>query len=304
MTLQELKTQIEEQKLNNTFIIFHCEQTFIARQYVAEISKLLNLDITYLEDLNSLGSRSKDIFFGGIEEQPTLRVYNTDNFDYPTKALLDETNLIIVTKKLTDKVTAEDYSEHIVSVPVLEHWCIKDYMYSILPGLDTKYIDWLMENCNYNIDRLQLEADKLLLFEENERNILFGEMLDDNAFIDITNKSIFDFTDAVVKKDINRLMQVYDDIENIDIEDIGVVTLMYQNFKKLLQVWTQSNPTTESTGLSPKQIYAISKLPRVWAQYQLVEILEFITSIDFKIKTGVMPMNILRDYVVFKILSR
>ena len=162
----------------------------------------------------------------------------------------------------------------------------------------------MIENCNYDINRLQLEAEKLLVFEENERNIIFNQMLDDDAFIDMTNKTIFDFTDTIVKRDINKLNSIYDDIENIDIEAIGVVTVLYQNFKKLLQVWGSKNPTPESTGLNSKQIYAINKLPRIWNETQLVDILELISSIDYRIKIGSMPMNILRDYLVVNILGR
>ena len=303
MTLQDIKSQIEQNKITSTFIIFNCDKNFIARQYIKEISKLLNLPITYIEDINSLSNKSKDIFFGEINEIPTLRIFNIDEFDYSTNELSNEKNLIIVTKKI-NKNTTEIYSDYIIDVPSIEHWCIKDYLYSILTGVNTKYIDWLMDNCNYDIDRLQLEAEKLLIFNENERNIVFEQMLEDNAFIDITNKTIFDFTDSIVKKDINKLKRIYEDIDNIDIEDIGLITVLYQNFKKLLQVWGNKCPTPENTGLSSKQIYAIGKLPRVWSEIQLANNLEFITSLDFKIKTGVMPMNIIRDYIVLKVLSR
>lgn len=303
MLLQDIKTQIETNSIKNTFIVFRCDDRFIARQYYKAISQQLNKKIDYIDDLYSLNNKSVDIFFQDNSEDKSLRVYMTDTFDFYSNDLLKEEYLIIICKKV-DKNTAEIYKDFIVEVDPLEYWCVKDYLYSILKGVDTKYIDWLMENCNYDINRLQLEADKLLVFDENERNIVFTEMLDDDAFSDITNKTIFNFTDAIVKKDIARLRTIYEDIDNIDIEDIGVVTVLYQNFRKLLQVWMSNNPTPESTGLSSKQIYAIRKLPRVWNEKQLVDILELLTSIDFRIKSGTMPMNILRDYLVVNILLR
>ena len=303
MLLQDIKTQIETNSIRNTFIIFRCDDKFIVKQYYKAISQQLNKKIDYIDNLYSLTNKSVDIFFQDSTEDKNLRVHITDTFDFYNKDLLDEQYLIIICNKV-EKNTAEIYKDYIVEVNPLEYWCIKDYLYSILKGVDTKYIDWLMENCNYDINRLQLEADKLLIFEENERNIVFTQMLEDDAFSDITNKTIFNFTDAVVKKDIAKLRTIYEDIDNIDIEDIGLVTVLYQNFRKLLQVWMANNPTPESTGLNSKQIYAIKKLPRVWNETQLVDILELLTSIDFRIKSGTMPMNILRDYLVVNILSR
>lgn len=302
MTLQEIKNQIETNSITDTFIIFNCNDNFIAHQYINNISKQLNLPIEYIEDLSSLNQKSIDLFFDSTKAD-SLRVHHVDTFDFYNNCLQDEKNLIIVCKKV-EKDTQSLYNKYIVDISVLEHWCVKDYLYSILKSVDSKYIDWLIDNCNYDINRLQLEAEKLLVFEENERNIIFNQMLEDEAFIDMTNKTIFDFTDAIVKKDINKLNSIYDDIENIDIEAIGVVTVLYQNFKKLLQVWGSKNPTPESTGLNSKQIYAINKLPRVWNESQLVDILELISSIDYKIKIGAMPMNILRDYLVINILGR
>ena len=303
MTLKELKTQIENKSLSSTFVIFKSNESFIPNQYIRAINDILNLDVEYIEDLYSLGSTKVDIFFNALSNTNSLRVHHTDNLTFNNNSLLTETNLIIVTKKV-DKDTEKIYKDYIVEVDVLEHWCIKDYLYSILEGLDTKYIDWLMLNCNYDINRLQLEAEKILIFPTNERNIVFNQMLEDDAFMDISSKTIFDFTDAIVKKDINRLLTIYDEIDNIDIEAIGVVTVLYQNFRKLLQVWMSKNPTTESTGLSSKQIYAINKLPRIWSEQDLVKILQLLSSIDFKVKSGTMPVNILRDYLVVNILAR
>lgn len=303
MTLQDIKNQIESNSIKDTFIIFKAEENFIPRQYYKAMSAQLNLPISYLESLDSVIDTSSDLFFEDDPDSKVLRVYSCEIFDYNNPYLSEEENLIILTKKLS-KDTQSLFAPYIVEVGALEEWCIKDYLYSKVKGVDHKYLDWLMENCNYNITRLQSEIDKLIIFPENEQNIIFNEMLEEDAFSDISSKTIFDFTDSIMKKDLKRLLTIYDEIENIDIEAIGVVTILYQNFRKLLTVWGSRNPTPESTGLSGKQIYAINKLPRVWSEAQLVSILDLLSSIDFKIKSGSMPMNILRDYLVINILSR
>lgn len=305
MNLEQLKSQIESNKITNTFIIFECEEnTFIADQYTNAISRCLNKPVEYIESLDMFMTNELDIFGESFENtSDNLRVYRENKLTLYSDKLSENQNLIIITGKV-EKEVKKLFEDYVVNVPKLQTWQIKDYVYSLLEGIDSTYLDWLISNCNENINRLQLEIDKLLLFSPQERKILFKQMVDDDAFGDITHQTIFDFTDGIVKRDINKLVKVYEDIDNIDIEPIGVVTLLIQNFKKLIQVWMQKNPTPENTGLSTKQIWAINKLPRVWSASQLIEVLEFLTNIDFRIKTGQMPMEHLRDYLVLYVLSR
>lgn len=302
MLLEELKEQIESGTLKQKFIIFQGEKTFIARQYSNAISSNIKREIEYVEDINTVLNDSFDIF-GTIEESNTLRIFNCDTFSFNNPNLSNEEYLFVICKKV-DKSTQDLFKQYIVEIPELVEWQIKDYLYSTVEGIDTKYLDWLINVCNKDIDRIQLEVDKLLLFEPNIRQTIFQQMVEDNALADVSDKTIFDFISALVKKNKSLLREIYEDIDSIDIEDIGVVTLLYQNFKKYIQVWMQTNPTPDNTGLSSKQIWAISKLPRVWSSNQLIDIMTLLTEMDYRLKTGNIPVDIIRDYLVVNLLSR
>ena len=302
MQLKELKEQIENSKLSTTFIIFKCDKTYIPRQYVEAISHILNFEIEYIDNIDSIGSDNFDIF--GIEEtNDVLRVFNCDTFESSNRRLLEQQNIIIISNKI-DKDTENLFKNNIVEIPQLADWHIKDYVYSQLEGIDTKYLDWLIKICNQDIDRIQCEIDKLKLFEPGNRQHILQQMVEENAYSDVSDKTIFDFISALVKRDMKSLLEIYEDIESIDIEDIGVVTLLYQNFKKYILVWMQNNPTPENTGLSSKQIWAINKLPKVWSSNQLIDIMTLLTEMDYKLKTGAIPVNMIRDYLVVNLLSR
>ena len=302
MLLEDLKQQIENSNIKQKFIIFKGEKTFIARQYTNAISKILKRDIEFIEDINSVLNDSFDIF-DVQEDSNTLRLFNIDTFTFNNPKLNQEEYLVIICKTV-DKSTQELFKDYIVEIPELVEWQIKDYLYSIVDGVETKYLDWLINVCNKDIDRIQLEVDKLLLFEPKQRQKIFQQMVEDNALCDVSDKTIFDFISALVKKDVKLLREIYEDIDSIDIEDIGVVTLLYNNFKKYIQVWLQPNPTTENTGLSSKQIWAINKLPRVWSSDQLIDIMVLLTNMDYRLKTGAIPVNMIRDYLVVNLLSR
>lgn len=302
MLLEELKQQIEDSQVTDKLIIFRCDNTFVPRQYIQAISTIKNKPINYLEDIDSIGSDSFDIF--GIEENnDVLRVFNCSTFESFNKNLSEQKDLFIICKKI-DKDCEEIFKNSIIEIPDLVDWHIKDYTYSLLEGIDTKYLDWLLKICNNDIDRIKLEIDKLLIFEPGNRQNMLQQMVEDNAFSDVSDKNIFDFISALMKKDKKSLIEIYQDIESIDIEDIGVVTLLYNNFKKYMQVWMQNNPTPENTGLSSKQIWAINKLPRVWTAPQIVDIMTLLTEMDYRLKSGLIPVNMIRDYLVVNLLSR
>lgn len=300
MDITSLKEQIESGNVLNTFVIFKCENTFIANQYYRAISHCLNKPIQYIDTLDSYFNKSKNIF-GESEDNNYLNVCYLDNFEVITNTLMGKKNLVIITKKV-DKETEKLYNDFIVDVPEIENWHIKDYIYSVLPGIDRKYLDWLIDNCNNDINRIQNEIDKIICFDELQRQAVFEDMLSDNAFADITNKTIFDFTNAIQKKDINTLKNIYDDIDVMDVEDLGVVTILYKNFIKLLKVWGSRNVTPQTTGLSSKQIYAIQKSSKVWSLSQLINIIKFLTNIDFQLKTGLLSNINIRDYIVMKLM--
>lgn len=295
MTNYEFKDLIMNQNIVEFKFIILDKEGFVSSQYINAIAKKYNFEINYID--NIISDNSFDIF---ELVNSTLNVFKTKKLD---KLDVIPDNTIIVCEAI-DIDLKKKYNDIFCEINSLEKWQVQDFAYSRLEGIDTKYIDWLLNNCGYNIYRVDKEIEKLELFEQSERMIIFKQMVEDNLYADLSDKNIFDFIDAVMKRNLSKLGTIYEDIDYIDVEPLGVVTLLYNNVKKLIQVWLNSNPTPEDTGLSSKQIYAINKLPRVWSQDNLIDIFKFLTDIDHEIKTGNMPMDILRDYVVVKTLAR
>lgn len=295
MTNYEFKDLIMNKNIVEFKFIILDKEGFISSQYVNTIAKKYNLEINYID--NIISDNSFDIF---ELVNSTLNVFKTKKLD---KLDIIPENTIIICEAI-DTDLKKRYDDIFCEINSLEKWQVQDFAYSRLEGIDAKYIDWLLDNCGYNIYRVDKEIEKLELFEQNERMIIFKHMVEDNLYADLSDKNIFDFIDAIMKRNLTKLGTIYEDIDYIDVEPLGVVTLLYNNVRKLIQVWLNSNPTPEDTGLSSKQIYAINKLPRVWSQDNLIDIFKFLTNIDYEIKTGNMPMDILRDYVVVKTLVR
>lgn len=303
MTLLEIKTSIEQAAVGDELIIFNYEDVpFVADQYVREISRIKNMPIQYIESLDSIVSGFADIF-GMSQMDDSIRVYRAAEIEALPDKLKYEKNLYIIVNKIKDKESANSYVDSTVIIPKLEGWQLTDYMYSVAEGVDRKNLDWLIKASSGDIYRLENELDKFRLFSESERKFLFDDMLLEGAFQDLSSFNVFNITNSVTSRDYESLKNALAEIKSFDAEPLGIVTLLYQGFRKLIQVWLAKNPTPESTGLKSGMIYAINKQPRVYSKAQLLKAFLLLTDIDKQLKSGNIDTKWLVDYLVCRILT-
>ena len=301
--MQELKESIEGGTFQPTTMIIVSEDKFIPLLYIHEISKNFDYSISYIDSLNELLNINDDIFGGVDEPTSDLVIFNTELVDFSDELLYNKNNIIVIANKI-DKASKKFYDGMIIEVPKLDDWQVKDMVYSFASGVNTKSLDWLIHNCNGDVNRLYQESIKLSIFNEQERNNVFEEMVEDGAFNDLSSNTIFNFTNAILKKDINSLRAIYEEIENIDINDFGLLTILYNNFLNVINIQLGINPTAESLGMKPGQFNAIRHNCGYYSNSQLVGIFKMLTDMDRKIKMGEFPTNIMRDYLILSVLSQ
>lgn len=303
MTLIELKTAIEQKSVSDSLVIFVYEDVpFIADQYIREISKIKGKKIQYLESIENIARGEADIF-GLSDIEDNLRVYRCKGIEVLSENIQYEKNLFIIANKIKDKKIEAQFENYIVKIPKLESWQLKDYMYSVAEGIDRKNLDWLIAASGEDIYRLENELDKFRLFKGTERKYLFNDMLLDGAFVDLSSFNVFNITNAVTSRDYATLKNALKEIKSFDAEPLGVVKLLYNGFKKLIQVWLAKNPTPENTGLESGMIWVIKNQPRVFNTQQLLDSFLFLTNIDKQLKTGGIDTQWLIDYVICRVMT-
>lgn len=299
LNLNEVKTALENNKDIDQFLIFYYEDTtdYIPVQYAKALAHIRNSEILYVNELDEINS-SPDPF---SEPTSNLYVYKTDSLErIPAKYL--QNNLIIITPKLL-KDAEKEYDEYILRIPKLEEWQIVDYIKTVSPGLTQDEMEWLVRTYKSNMYRVELEVDKLKPFSESARQYIFEDFYVDHVFETLSEYGIFDFTNAIQSKDLQTISNILSDINHIDIEPTGLITLLCANFKKLIKVWLNKNPTPENTGLKSNQIWAINRLSRTYTKEQLVKVFELVSDMERRLKTGEMPEELIIDYLTVKILS-
>ena len=305
MNIEELKRNIELGAVSDSPLIFKDDESmFLSKQYIKAISDVKHLKIEYIESLSEALSDEFD-FFGCCDPvQPSaLKVLMAPVYLWGEMDITRTTNVIVVITKFKDKEEEKRLAEHIVNMPKLEDWQIKDYVYSVCTGVDQKDLDYLLDVCGNNICRIQHEIDKLSIFSETERKYLFHSYINDGALDDLSSFNIFNFTNAITSKNIQQLKNIYKELDRIDVNEFGLLTILLKNFRNILLVQLSSNPTPENTGLDSKQLYAIKKIPRVYSPEQLVSIFKFLCDIDRQVKEGELPADIVIDYIIAKVLS-
>lgn len=297
-----LKSEIENKTVTDDLIIFqYNDTTFLPHDYTRRISQVRSIPVEEIDDIEHLVSKVVDVF-NTSSLDVSLRVYQCPELSSLSIDFKQEKNLIIITKKISKEVE-KDFSDYICVFPPLEHWHIQDYVYSCAEGIPTKELDWLISICGEDIYRLSNEVDKLSLFESTERKYIFDDMKFEGAFKDLSSFNVFNITNAVTSKDIPNLVLALREIKSFDAEPLGVVTLLYQGFRKLIRVLLATNPTPETTGLNSKVIYAIRNSKKVYSANQLIDAFQFLNSIDRMLKEGKIDTTWLIDYVICKVLS-
>ena len=308
MSIESLKSAIENKNLSESVYVFKTikvnsknkiqsdNSNFLAQQYVEEIASIMNKSIMYITDLTMF--KVTDIF-GFMEiDNSFLYVCKLGKLtlsDY--NIVKNNSNLIIIVEEVENGV---DY----VDFPNLEDWQLHDYVYSLAEGADKKDLDEFFKLFEKNIYRLDSELSKISIFTAAERKFLLKQLFDEGQFSDVSTNNIFDFSDALIRKNKVELVNLYKILDSIDVEPLGLVTVLYRNFLNMLNVATTKNPTVENTKLkSSGQLWVIKKLSESYTVTQLINIFKFLCKLELELKTGVISSDILIDYIVIKLLS-
>lgn len=293
MNIIELKKNIEDKTLNDSFLILkYSDFPFIARQYIEAISEFKNKPIVYVESLDDITSN----IFG---EDDNLYVMNIDKIDKQFRfASLD--NKIVICKSI-DADVLEGMRQYVVEIPKLQQWQIRAYTAKNLPGLSNEEINWLSD-VTKDIYRLSNEVDKIKIFNKKDQGQIFSLLNEEYAYGDLNSSTIFNFTNAITKRDIKTVKNILDTIETMDAEPMGVVSILYKSFKNILNIQMSANATAESLGMNPRQFNAIKYNLGKFNNTELIKIFDMITLVDYQLKSGNLPNDNIIDYLLINIL--
>lgn len=309
MRLSELKEKIEKGSLGNSLLIFVWEgSSFLARQYLHEIAKRNGQTIQFVGSFDEiLGMASNENVFGDDFGDNVLKAYSAESLDTePSESFKSITNSIAICSKLAKREAWRGLEELVVEFPKPEEWQIKDYIKSRCQGLSDESVDRLYALSGGDINRVDNEMGKIGCFPQESQERLFKEMAASGAFSDVAQLTIFNLTNALIKRDMTTVGDALRGIKSMGVDAIGLASLLHRSIRNIIDIQMNPKATPESTGMSPKQFnavrYSCGRIPNE----RLVELLMFLDSLDFKLKMGEfdIPEESKIDYIACNMLER
>ena len=295
MNIVELKTKIENKTLYDSIKIFkYIDTKFICYQYIKAISENKGKEIHYIHSLNDLDEDNSlfemDNSFLNVLDLNKLSEYPSPNME----------NIIIICNELP-----KDLKVDYIEFPKLINWQIEDFVKTRLSGLSDSEISWLCKNAKYDINRLDNECKKLEIFPAASQELIFKQILEENGYCDLNSNSIFNLTEAIIKKDIDTIKDVLLSKDYIDLEPAGLVSILLKNYHKLLIVLSSSYWSDSLEGIVSEKQFRFYKAVygKQYSITNLIKIYEILSSIDYDLKSGNIDYDMIIDYILIKLLS-
>lgn len=285
MNCEELKSKILTNTLDDSFLIFvYPDNLFTVAQYVDKICETKKLKVVYAEDLTDVPADANSLF--GVEDDSLFVIYDDK---VTLKGEVDKyKNTIIICKEVTN---AKEYDKYIVKFPKLNEEQIKEYMTVLCPGVSVNDLNWLYDITGGDIYRIYNELNKIKLFPKTQQETIFNALRAEGNFRDLTTLNIFNFIKAFMKKDYNTIKDCLTLLDVIDIECTGVVTLLLNNIKNVIDIQTDENATPNKLGVTPKQFNAIKFYCGKYPSMNLIRLYKFLTGIDYRLKSGRLELT-------------
>ena len=286
MRLDIFKDQILNNTVTDNLIIFKgtSNSSFIMNQYYNQIAKTKNLEVCLIDDLDYRSLENNEYY---------LFIYKTKLFE--DEKLSKIKHLIVITEKVSDDCQWM-FNSDIIEFPEINDWMLKDYIYSNIPNFSDQNIEDLFNRCAKDPYRIDNEVFKLKLFDDS--NYIY-----DNYKDTIDNKSnlMFDLVNCLIDRDYNKLSTLLVEVDR-DFNVLGFLALLKSNFKKIIDIQTNSKASYEQLNMTNKQFwyYKYNKCNK-YNKQQLLDIYLLLTSIDKDLKSGKFQDINIFDYLIEKI---
>ena len=239
-------------------------------------------------ELNLVDGLYDNMGFFDIDNS-SLDVFKTDKLEYIPKTFKGWIYCKSVSKDIRD-----NFDKSIIELPKLEKWQIVDYISSKC-HITIEQAEKLYDEYD-NIYKLDIESNKLKIFDDNYFDILSNQLLSKDEY------EIFDITNALLQRDKNKLKLIYQ--KDIKVDAFAFMALLIKNFKQVIDIQLARNASAETLGMSGKQFWAIQKYNcNRYSREELIYIYKLLTSLDLQIKSGKINTDIIQNYIVFKILA-
>lgn len=303
--LSVLKKELESGKINSYQKVFiYTDNTFLVDQYIDEIELIKEVEKVYIQDVSELYMTS-DIF--NIHDK-YLYVYKNADLKNISFEKIQLDNVIIVSKGI-DKEVEEELKRNtriqLVKFPEAQAWQTVAYMHLLAPGLDIEHLKWLHELAGGDIYLIKNELEKIGFFNVKEQKSLLTDIFNSGGYDILTNTSIYNLVNAIVKRDLSAIGDTWKSLTLQDMEPATLINNLLYSLKNIMGIQMTKSPTAKMLGLKENQFKALMYYKDKYSDEQLINIYDFLTSIDYEMRLGNLSMDKSRllDFILCNVVS-
>lgn len=244
-----------------------------------DLGKLNDNDIEYLS--RYISNINKDVYI-------ILIAKKIDGRKKEYKIFKDNFNIINI---IDDKDNKKKIYNYIDSY-------IKDKGYKI----DSDNIDYLVNRLGMDINNINLECDKLMLYKNDDKYIDRESI--DLLISDNIDNIIYEFTNAIIEKDKNKVVKMYNDFKTMNVGFDYLLVSIANYFRQLLIIKMLYNDGKNNMEISKiigkKEFYVKRTIERLYnyTEDDLKEKISELGKIDIDYKSGISKADSLLLFLV------
>ena len=295
----------------NTYLIYGNDYSLIKKEInkiTSGIKDIVKYDLSFnkidelLDDASCISMfEDKKVLIGENALFLTSIKENINhNFDYLTKYIKDNNNHnIVILTVISDKIDerkkiVKDIKKYckviyksLIQEKDMPNFVINEFKENNYK-IDYKTSVYFVNYVGKNIDILSSEINKMIIYKENNYIITKDDINEISSRG--LNDNVFDFTNAIMNKDLNKMYECLNDLLIIGEDPIKIISLLANQFLFIYQV-----KLLDQNGKNQNDIKEILKVHPYRIQlamntnflvYELSDILKKLHELDFKIKTG------------------
>ena len=334
MEVRELKKAIKDGQLR-PFYVFTGEEIEAQRIYIDKIAEVTGRIVTRLDTVADVLKYRVGI----VKQPRLFVVMDDKDFMTAEKAwdsieeLLKDKMLILQITSLDKRLK---FAKRFAEATATFNFMSDDVLYKYVQkkcALGTTASEDLISICGNDYGRILLEIDKIQQCLDSQRAVdytsqraidrqaevnepltsrvnepltsqqtvdqIFYQLVSEGVIYRQPQDAIFALVDAIIKADPKRAYRLLEDCKAIEESPLAILTVLYNNFKRVLQVQTcNSSDICKATGLNARDVAITKKLTGYWDSRDIVYFLRKIQSIERAIKTGEIEDCVAVEYAL------
>lgn len=154
-----------------------------------------------------------------------------------------------------------------------------------------------------NMDIINSEIIKMKLYKSDDKNITESDIKD--TCYKMINDNIFDFVDAIIKRDLEKAITLYDDLLILNEEPIKLIAIIGNQFRLIYQTKSMYKSgysefdISKHLGVHPYRVKLANEI-RI-DEHSILTYLYKLADLDINIKTGLVDKNVAFEMFLFEI---